>query len=239
MECVSTGNDATADARTFYYAKVTMIDERIGDIVRAVADRHMLDNTWTIYTSDHGENPGDHRLNQKVVFYESALKVPCIVRPLAGTDGWQSQALVDYLDLTATMLDIAAAEPLPECDGRSQVARIAAGASAPDAHTGKDVVFSQVAGYSMVHDGRYKLAVDAKTRKQMEFLDLQQDPQELNNAVNEPATAVVRSELQARYLDPLLNGMDMGGFEAFEERLTPRVIVWVEGVLSIARWARV
>jgi len=78
--------------RTFYYAKITMIDERIGDIIRALEEKGMLDNTWIIYSTDHGENLGDHRLNQKVVFFESAVHIPLIIRPPGGIEGWQSSA---------------------------------------------------------------------------------------------------------------------------------------------------
>jgi len=208
--------------QTFYYAKVTMIDERIGDILGALEERGMLDNTWIIYTSDHGENLGDHRLNQKVVFYESALSVPFIIRPPGGIKSWQCDGLTDHLDLVATMLEIAGAEPLPDRHGRSLVSQIMAGPGSPGAQNGREVIFSEVAGYTMVYDGRYKFAIDAKTRQLVELLDLADDPRELRNVVNEPSLEKVRSELLERYLDPLLMNVDQAKFKAFEERFAAR-----------------
>ena len=35
-----------------------------------------MDNTWILYSADHGDNLGDHRLSEKMVFYESALNIP-------------------------------------------------------------------------------------------------------------------------------------------------------------------
>ena len=44
----------------------------------------LLDETWVIYTSDHGEMMGEHRMLSKMVPYEPALKVPLIIRPPRG-----------------------------------------------------------------------------------------------------------------------------------------------------------
>jgi arylsulfatase A-like enzyme len=208
--------------RTFYYAKVTMIDERIGDIVRALEKRGMLNNTWIIYTSDHGENLGDHRLNQKVVFYDSALRVPCIIRPPGGVAGWQSDALTDHLDIVSTMLEAGGASQSSSYEGKSLLAKVKGGPGGAGAQQGKGVIFSEVAGYSMVYDGHYKLTVDSKNRKQVEFLDLKEDPNELSNLVEEPSMAEIRQRMQSEYLDPLLENLDRDAFRAFEERLSRR-----------------
>jgi len=208
--------------RTFYYAKVTMIDERIGDILKALEETGRLGNTWIIYTSDHGENLGDHRLNQKVVFYESAIHVPFLIRPPGGVTGWQTDGLTDHLDLVNTLLDIAGAGSLDHCDGRSLVTKVQAGPEAGDAQTGKERIFSEVAGYSMVYTGRHKLAVDAKTGHQVEFYDLKEDPDELRNRVEEPSLEGLRKELQQQYLGPFLSNLDRDKFHAFEERLQSR-----------------
>jgi arylsulfatase A-like enzyme len=204
--------------RTFYYAKITLIDDKIGEIVRALKEKGVLDSTLIIYTSDHGEMAGDHRLNQKITFYEGALKVPCIIKPPAGMTGWQSTALTDHIDLVATMLDTAGAKPLEECDGTSLLSKMEAGPTAAGANRVRNVVFSEVIGYSMVFDGRYKLAVDARTGQPVEMLDLQEDPQELRNIVDEPASAKSRDELKVGYLDPLLARMDKDLFAQFEKR---------------------
>jgi choline-sulfatase len=210
--------------RTFYYAKVTMIDERIGDILNVLEKRGMLDNTWIIYTSDHGENLGDHRLNQKVVFYESALNVPFIIRPPGGIKGWQCSGLTDHLDLVATILEIAGANLLPDRHGRSLISQVMAGPDSADAQKGKEVIFSEVAGYTMARSERYKLAIDAKTRQPVELLDLVDDPRELRNLVNNPSLEKVRSELYTQYLVPLLEKADEVKFRAWEKIAQARTL---------------
>jgi len=186
--------------RTFYYAKITMIDERIGDITRALEEKGMLDNTWIVYSSDHGENLGDHRLNQKVVFFESAAHIPLIIRPPGGVEGWQSSALTDLLDVAATFLEITDAESLEKCEGISLLRKIKDGSSGPEAQKGKDVIFSEVLGHSMVFDGRYKLAANARNSELVELIDLKEDPQELSNKIDDPSLLEVRNTLFEKYL---------------------------------------
>jgi choline-sulfatase len=190
--------------RSFYYAKITMIDERIGDITRALEEKGMLDNTWIVYSTDHGENLGDHRLNQKVVFFESAVHIPLIIRPPGGVEGWQSSALTDLLDVVATFQEITDAKSLVKCEGISLLSKINAGPTGPEAQKGKDVIFSEVIGHSMVFDGRYKLAADAGTSELVELIDLKEDPQELSNKIDDPSLLEVRNTLFEKYLKPFL-----------------------------------
>ena len=204
--------------RTYYYAKVTLIDEGIGHILKALEERGWMENTWIIYTSDHGEMLGDHRLSHKMVFYEGALNIPCIIRPPGGVNGWKCNALTDQLDIAASLLDIAGAERLEGSDGRSLIPQIKAGPDSPGAQQGKEVVFSELAGYSMARTERYKMAVFTETRQPVELYDMENDPNELRNLVNDPSTEKVRKELLNDHLSRLLSHMDEAKFKVFGER---------------------
>ncbi|MFW9882736.1 MAG: sulfatase, partial [Candidatus Thorarchaeota archaeon] len=98
--------------RTFYYAKITLIDFFIGEIVKKLGEKGLLDNTWIIYNSDHGEMLGDHFMSHKLVFYEGAIHVPLIIRPPGGINGWFCKGLTDHLDITTSLLNIAGAKQL-------------------------------------------------------------------------------------------------------------------------------
>jgi len=204
---------------THYYGKVTLIDDGIGLILKALEERGMLDNTWIIYTSDHGEMLGDHFMCHKIVFYESALKIPCIIRPPEGVNDSKSNALTDQLDIAATILDIGGAEPLKQSDGRSLVQNIKAAPDSPDVHKGKEVVFSEVYGHSMVLTERYKMAIDSNTHQPVELYDITDDPDELRNIVEEPSLEKVRQELQEQYLDHLLSHFDKEKYAAFQKSM--------------------
>jgi arylsulfatase len=193
---------------TFYYAKITLIDEYIGKIVKALEEKNMLDNTWIIYTSDHGEMLGDHMMSHKIVFYEGALRIPLIIRPPGGTQGWKTAALADHLDHPATMIDIAGASPLENCDGRSLKQQVLAGPDAADSQKGKDYVFSEVFAFSMIRDNRYKLAFDTRNNQPGELFDLENDPDEDQNLITDPAYEGIVKDLQEAYERQMADRLD-------------------------------
>ncbi|MGI5899626.1 MAG: sulfatase-like hydrolase/transferase [Christensenellales bacterium] len=53
-----------------YYGQITMADRQIGKIMQAIEQSGQLDKTVIIYTSDHGDMMGSHKLSAKGVMYE-------------------------------------------------------------------------------------------------------------------------------------------------------------------------
>lgn len=208
--------------RLYYYAKVTHIDEGIGQVMDALAEKGLMDDTWIIYTSDHGEMLGDHFCSHKSVFYDSALHIPLLIRPPGGTKGWRSRALTDQFDLVDTMLEIAEAEYLP--DGSeyrtSLVSKVMDGEEATGAQEGKDVVFSEVRLYSMVRNDRYKLSVDSLTREPVELYDMAEDPREIHNRVEDLKLASIRTELLEMHLTGLLDTLNEDNLKKYQDALS-------------------
>ena len=202
--------------RTYYYGKISLIDDGIGLILKALEERGLMDNTWIIYSSDHGEMLGDHRVSHKMVFYEGAVHVPLIIKPPYGVRSKKCAGLTDHLDIAATLLDIAGAKPLGGSDGHSLMPQIRAESDTPESQRGKDVMFSEVLGYSMVRTERYKMAIDTRTRQPVELYDTVSDPNELRNLVNDPSLEKVRRELLDEHLARLLSHMDEAKFKVFE-----------------------
>jgi len=211
----------------YYYASITQIDEMVGRILKMLEEKGIADTTWVIYHSDHGEMLGDHMMSHKLVFYDSASRVPCVIKPPDNEDGefgWNSSALVDTLDVVATMLDIAGADPLVESDGRSLLPKIKVGAGDAGANAGKGYVISEVIGLVMIRNEYFKLSVNLNQGNQkhfwgisldsdepvapVEMYDLRNDPDELRNVVGDPDYADTRQELLAvldRYLQKHLD----------------------------------
>jgi len=209
--------------RVHYYAKVTLIDDAIGRVLRALEERGLMDNTWIIYTSDHGEMLGDHFMSHKIVFYEGALNIPCIIRPPGGIKGWKSSALIDQIDVAASLINIAGAKPLTGSDGRSLVPQVKAGPDGPQAQQGKEAIFSEVFGFSMVRTERYKMAIDSRTRQPVELYDMVEDPDELRNLVEDPSMDKLRRELLEQYISRLLSRLDEEKLKLHEETQAARL----------------
>ncbi len=66
-------------ARTAYWGLVTRMDAMIGEILEALRRNDLAGNTLILYTSDHGEQVGEHGLWWKQTFYEDSVKVPAIL----------------------------------------------------------------------------------------------------------------------------------------------------------------
>lgn len=184
-----------------YYAKITMIDEAIGGVLDALAARGLLDDTWVIYGSDHGDLLGDHELWGKVAMYEGSVRVPLLIRPPGGTAGWVQRGLVDQRDVTATIEEMAGLAP--EAHGTSLLGRVLGGPDAPGAQDGRTSVVAEVAGHldgslrtAMLRRERYKLVVDLDNGTPSDLYDLEADPEERVNRVFDPALASVVRDLR-------------------------------------------
>jgi arylsulfatase len=184
--------------KSYYYSKVTLIDDCVGRVIDALESKGLLDNTWIVFSSDHGEMLGDHGLMAKKIFYEGAVNVPCIFRPPGGAPKWQSNGLVCHLDIVSSLIELAGAAPL-ETDGLSLVPLLDGGMDAPGAHTHQDHVLSMLGvppnAFVMVRNERYKLSANTAYRMPMDLYDLQEDPQELHNLVNDPALRDIQESL--------------------------------------------
>ena len=200
-----------------YYAKVAFDDHAIGIVLRSLKEKGLMDTTWIVYTSDHGEMLGDHRFCQKSVFYEGALNVPQIVRPPGGTRSWTARGMTDHFDIAATLLDVANAAHLGVGRGVSLLPKIEAGPDSPDAQRGKGVVFSEVNLYSMARTERYKMAIDSLTRQPLELYDMENDPHELRNLVNEPRLSGVRDQFLGEHFGHLLANLNEPQLRVYQD----------------------
>ena len=200
-----------------YYAKIAFDDHAIGIVLQALREKGLMDNTWIVYTSDHGEMLGDHRFCQKSVFYEGALNVPLIVRPPGGTRSWTACGLTDHFDISATLLDVANASPPDVEYGISLRSKVESGPESADAQQGKGVVFSEVNLYSMARTERYKMTIDSLTRQPLEMYDMENDPNELRNLVDEPRLSGLRDRFLTDYFSHLLANLNEAQLRVYQD----------------------
>ena len=90
------------EIRAHYYANIAEYDAMIGVILDALRAAGVLNNTWIIATSDHGDMKMEHQQFYKMVFYDSSTKVPSIIY---GGDNFNVQRNVIRNDVISSMLD--------------------------------------------------------------------------------------------------------------------------------------
>jgi arylsulfatase A-like enzyme len=111
------------DMRRAYYACITQIDYQLGLLFARLRELNLLENTWIIFTSDHGDMQGDHHMGCKTVFLEGSAHVPLIVRPPAAAwdkkphGGSRVSSLTTLADIMPTILRIAGVEVPADLDG--------------------------------------------------------------------------------------------------------------------------
>jgi choline-sulfatase len=195
-------DDAIRGMRRAYSADVSVIDDAVGRIVGALAATDRLDDTWVLYTSDHGEMGGNHGMMSKCVFYEPAVRVPLIVRPPRGCDARVVDALVEHLDVPATLRDIGSAPDVAGSDGRSLRGYVDDRRDA--APVTREVSVSENWGFASFATERHKLVVDEDTGTPCQLFDLAADPHEDDNRVADPECAATVDELMTTYVRPFL-----------------------------------
>lgn len=185
--------------RAHYFATISHIDAQIGRILQ-VLERRGLCDTIVIYHSDHGDLLGYHHLISKGDYlYDPLVRVPLIVTR-CGESGWQagrrSDALVESIDVTSSILDAAGIEPPRAMQGQSLLPILE---GRRDHH--REVAFSQngTMRSMMLRTQEWKLVQSAEPRDRMLF-DLAHDPTELHNLFDAPEHAAVRHDLEQRLL---------------------------------------
>lgn len=178
-----------AVTRRQYCASISVIDDQIGQILDALQERGMAENTYVVYTSDHGEMLGDHGLYAKSVSYEPALRVPLLVAGPGIDGGRVSSALIELSDVNPTVCELAGLPPQENINARSFAPLLRGERKAHRTET-----ISTIRQFQCIRTDRFKYVNNYHDMP--ELYDLQEDPQELHNiASREPALV---AELTAR-----------------------------------------
>ena len=120
--------------QALYYAMIAQIDDQLARILNALEVTGQRDNTIILFTSDHGEALGDHGLMYKGCrFYEGLVRVPLIFSwPGQFQRGLKSEALVELLDMSSTLLEATGVQGHDQMQGKSLMPILRGEASADE-----------------------------------------------------------------------------------------------------------
>jgi choline-sulfatase len=181
-----------------YYGMVTFLDQNIGRILRALEASGQAENTRIIYTTDHGEQLGEHGMWWKSSMLEASVGIPLIV---AGPDvprGKVSHTNVNLVDCFPGIVEAAGATLAPQdadLPGESVFQLAQADDHERVAFSEYHAIISPSAAY-MLRTDRYKYIRYIDMPPQL--FDMIEDPYETRDLGQDPAFAVVREEHEAR-----------------------------------------
>lgn len=183
------------------------VDEGVGQLLDALADSGQLDNTLFVVAGDHGYFYGEHGLSvERRLAYEEALRIPLIMRyPPVIAAGSTPEAMVQTIDLAPTFVELAGGKIPAAYQGHSLLP-VLAGETPDDwrdaifAEYYSDTVFPRVhqLGYKAVRTDRWKYIHYIDQDGMDELYDLKNDPYEMKNLANDPASAAQLAAMQER-----------------------------------------
>lgn len=193
-------------ARHAYYALVSYVDDKLGQLLAALEATGLRDETIVVFASDHGELLGERGLWYKMSYFEPSARVPLIVHAPGRFEPGRIAQPVSLVDLLPTFVDVAASpvesktwSPAAPLDGVSLVPLLLGGAGGPDQVVAEYLAEGVFAPLVMIRRGAYKLVHCPGDPDQL--FDLDADPHELTNlAGDEPELAAsVGGEVAARW----------------------------------------
>jgi choline-sulfatase len=195
----------------------------VGELLQALDDYGLRENTLVIFLSDHGDMLGERRMVQKRTFYEYSSRVPWIMaHPQLEAVGVSVAEPVSIVDVMPTILDFLGtdAEKMVPIDG-SSVLPLAKGQRAPER-----AVFSELHAEGvnttcfMVREGDFKYI--HVTGYGPQLYNLAEDPKEWNNLAGE----VEYTEIEARLHGLIMAKFDPEDIEAsVQDSLARRMVI--------------
>ncbi|MCU1329817.1 MAG: sulfatase [Bryobacterales bacterium] len=187
-------------SRARYYASVEQLDTQIGRLLDALDNTGQAQNTMVVFTTDHGDMCGNHRMWIKGwIPYEETYRVPLVIRwPGHAKAGAISKHLVQTHDLAHTYVAAAGAKTLPYADGRPLQALFAN----PETPSWTDQILCAYYGGEFLYTQR--IAITERFKYVFngfdidELYDLERDPEEMHNAIADASYTKYADDMRAR-----------------------------------------
>ena len=199
-----------------YLSCILSVDESVGRVLDYLDKNGLAENTVVVYTSDQGFYLGEHGWYDKRFMYEESFRTPLLIRyPKMIKPGTQNNDLVQNIDFAPTFLELAGLDIPEDIQGLSMVS-ILEGKHPENRHHALYYHYYEFPGIHMAkrHYGirteRYKLIHFYNDIDEWELYDLEKDPHEMHNIINDPDYAKIKADLSEQldslirfYQDPL------------------------------------
>ncbi|SHN33035.1 Sulfatase [Cyclobacterium lianum] len=173
-----------------YYAIISHMDAQIGKILDALEATGKRDNTYILFTADHGLAVGHHGLMGKQNMFDHSIRAPLLLVGPRIPEGKRYQQQVYLQDVSATIMDLAGVEKPETTVFNSLMPYVETGA--PSAYPAIYSCYLDL--QRMVRTERYKLIFYPKLNKILLF-DLEKDTGELRDRSADPDYQGIKQHL--------------------------------------------
>lgn len=181
--------DVVRQSRQCYYGSVSFVDEQMGRILDVLEKRKMLDETFILLISDHGDMLADNNLWRKDYGYEQSSHVPMLMRPPSGMGlGPAGQVFanpVEIRDVLPTFLDAAGASIPESIEGKSLIELVRSKGKQWRSYIDLEHDAGHTGSWNGFSDGHWKYIYNA-THGDEQLFHLEKDPHELEDLAGVP-----------------------------------------------------
>ncbi|MFI3268444.1 MAG: sulfatase-like hydrolase/transferase [Rikenellaceae bacterium] len=178
--------------RKEYFSLITHMDAQIGMILDKLEETGQADNTYIIFTADHGLAVGDHGFIGKQNLYDPSIRVPMLISGPGIKPGIEIDELIYLQDAMATVLDIA------DSDADVYFQSFLPLAKGEKAETRDAVINTYIGCQRMIRTDRYKLMIYPSI-SMVRLYDMKKDPNELNDLAGNKKYDKLMNELFAEF----------------------------------------
>ncbi|MCI5649349.1 MAG: sulfatase-like hydrolase/transferase [Fusicatenibacter sp.] len=197
-------------------------DYEIGRVLDKI--REVTPDAMVIFTSDHGDMLGAHRLFSKnAAAYKEVANIPLIIK--GGASGFVENAVASHIDIAPTVMDYFGL-PIPKLmEGKSMLPQI----RDPFENINEEV-FTEFTRYEVDHDGfgglqimraviseKYKLVIHLLDTD--EFYDIENDPYEIHNLIDDENYTEVRNQMHDKLIEHMNNTRDL--YRGYQWKMRP------------------
>lgn len=197
--------DDVSRMRAAYYGLIAELDDHLGRVIGYLKQSGQYDTTLIVFTSDHGEQLGDHHLLGKLGYFDESFHIPMVIRdPRKEADSTRGNivdSFTEAVDVMPTILDWLGAPKPRDCAGESLMSFVLGEAPADwrqEVHwefdfrpyyeyAGTPPPFGlslDQCGLAVIRDSKYKYVhFDALSPL---FFDLEADPHQFENKAADP-----------------------------------------------------
>jgi arylsulfatase A-like enzyme len=174
--------------RADYLGRVSLIDQAMGRILRAVTNRPDASRTWIVLASDRGVLLGEHGLVGHRSFLSPVVETPVMICPplSARVPGELEyhEGLVSHVDVAATIASLGGCDLPLHAVGRSLLPLLAGEDTEP--RVSQEACLSEAGDRLMLETRRHRVIFDTQRQIPLALYDLLNDPYERSNLVDSP-----------------------------------------------------